>query len=416
MAADDQAMTATTRGAPRAIIVGGSVGGLFAANLLRRSGCEPLVLERSGAELAARGAGLGMGEELPSILAGIGIAIDASSSALVRGRRILTADGRVLHDIGMPSATTSWDTVWQALRDALPDDCYRAGAAVAKVEQTPASATAILLSGERIEADLVVAADGAFSTVRSQLVTDLAPAYAGYVAWRAVVRENDVSSSLCPSVFERMSFCFPGDGFALSMPMAPLYGSPNGQRRIYCVWFKPVNLATLGCMFTDAEGRTHGLSIPPPLVRAELIEDLIRSAGDQLAPQIGSLFAHARQPILQAIFDLASPSLAFGRIALLGDAAFVARPHVGTGVTKAALDAQALAESLWAYDWDIPSGLAAYERVRRDAGRAVVERGRRLGETAMQLPALDAHAWQQQHDSRHETFVRQFGAAGRGIE
>ena len=65
-----------------------------------------------------------------------------------------------------------------------------------------------------------------------------------------------------------------------------------------------------------------------------------------LAPAIANIFERAEQPIFQAIYDLAAPRLTFGRLALLGDAAFVARPHVGAGVTKAALDAACLANAL----------------------------------------------------------------------
>ena len=71
--------------------------------------------------------------------------------------------------------------------------------------------------------------------------------------------------------------------------------------------------------------------------------------------------------------------LVFGRTVLLGDAAFVARPHVGMGVTKAASDAMALADALRETPDDVAAALAGYERIRVEAGRAVVERGRQLG-------------------------------------
>ena len=60
------------------------------------------------------------------------------------------------------------------------------------------------------------------------------------------------------------------------------------------------------------------------------------------------------QIILQPIFDLESPRIAFGRVALVGDAAFVARPHVATGVMKAAIDAESLAEALAGSGGDVP--------------------------------------------------------------
>jgi 2-polyprenyl-6-methoxyphenol hydroxylase-like FAD-dependent oxidoreductase len=130
---------------------------------------------------------------------------------------------------------------------------------------------------------------------------------------------------------------------------------------------------------TDASGRCHGVSIPPPLIRPELIDDLRLTAHALLAPQIADLVACAREPILSAVFDLESPRLTFGRVVLLGDAAFVARPHVGTGVTKAALDAQALADALVAAGGDLRTALAAYECGRKRFGKRLVARGRYLG-------------------------------------
>jgi 2-polyprenyl-6-methoxyphenol hydroxylase-like FAD-dependent oxidoreductase len=71
--------------------------------------------------------------------------------------------------------------------------------------------------------------------------------------------------------------------------------------------------------------------------------------------------------------------MAFGRVALAGDAAFVARPHVGMGVTKGAGDAMALAESLVESGGDVPSALERYESRRLRFNAAVVAHGRELG-------------------------------------
>jgi len=79
------------------------------------------------------------------------------------------------------------------------------------------------------------------------------------------------------------------------------------------------------------------------------------------------------------IYDLASPSMIFGRAVLIGDAAFVGRPHVGMGVTKGAADAKGLADALaWSGD-DIDAGLSAFNKKRKPIGDRVVARGRELG-------------------------------------
>src|SRR5258708_26859673 len=97
-----------------------------------------------------------------------------------------------------------------------------------------------------------------------------------------------------------------------------------------------------------------------------------------LAPPFAEVRTKTRQPLLQAIVDLEAPAMIVGRVALLGDAAFVARPHVGMGTTKAAGDARALADHLARHD-DIDTALAAYGAERLAYGQRGVPRGRHLG-------------------------------------
>ena len=84
--------------------------------------------------------------------------------------------------------------------------------------------------------------------------------------------------------------------------------------------------------------------------------------------------------------------MAFGRVALLGDAAFVARPHCGMGVTKAAGDAMTLASEL-AGGYEVPEALSRYDASRRRFGAAVVTHGRELGSylEGSDTPAARSH-------------------------
>ena len=97
-----------------------------------------------------------------------------------------------------------------------------------------------------------------------------------------------------------------------------------------------------------------------------------------LAPPMAEIVERS-QPFFQAIYDVESPRLAVGRVVLLGDAAFVARPHVGMGVTKGALDALCLAKSIELHPRDLEAALARYDRLRGEFGRRCVARARRLG-------------------------------------
>ena len=120
------------------------------------------------------------------------------------------------------------------------------------------------------------------------------------------------------------------------------------------------------------------------------------AAARLLAPQFVEAVGLVDQPILQPIFDLVSDRIAFGRIAIIGDAAFVARPHVGAGVAKAAGDAEALVAALGAND-DVPAALSQFQEGRLPAGRKMVERARHLGAYLQASRSTDEAA----HSARH---------------
>src|SRR5262249_56993692 len=130
---------------------------------------------------------------------------------------------------------------------------------------------------------------------------------------------------------------------------------------------------------TGAAARGYEGAWPPPLVRCEVIADLRRCARAELPPPMFDVVDRTEQPFFQAIHDLASPRVVFGRVAVLGDAAFVARPHVGAGVTKAALDALCLVEAISGAGGDLDVALARYDRERCRFGDWIVGRGRDLG-------------------------------------
>ena len=94
-----------------------------------------------------------------------------------------------------------------------------------------------------------------------------------------------------------MVFGFPDGELMLSMPMpGPDDGPHRGDRRCHFVWFRPAAEAALAELCTDASGRSHGVSIPPPLIRPELIAALKRDADALLAPQLAALVhGHARR-------------------------------------------------------------------------------------------------------------------------
>jgi len=272
---------------------------------------------------------------------------------------------------------SSWGRLYRSLRDPFPPENYRLGSSLVRVEQDADAVTAVFADGTRARGDLLVGADGGRSTVREQFLPDLQPQYAGYVAWRVMLEEKEVPPEIRSEVFEHYSFCLPEGELFLSYPVPGFNNETQVGRRAYnIVWYRPADPdKTLPDLCTDASGHCHGTSIPPPLIRPDVTAAIKAEARALVAPQLAEIFVRARQPFFQPIFDLESPCIVFGRVALLGDAAFVARPHVGAGVTKAALDAASLAEAAKADD--LPAGLLRYEREQHPFGSGLVALGRR---------------------------------------
>jgi 2-polyprenyl-6-methoxyphenol hydroxylase-like FAD-dependent oxidoreductase len=274
---------------------------------------------------------------------------------------------------------SGWARLYRALRDALPAQNYRLGKALTRVAQEADTVTAHFADGSREHGDLLVGADGLRSTVRAQFLPQIEPVYAGYVAWRAVLDERQIPPDIHREVFELYAFCLPEGEQLLGYPVPGRNNDTEVGRRAYnIVWYRPTDAATLADISTDTSGRHHSAGIPPPMIRPDVIARVKADAERLLAPQIAGIFTRAA-PFFQPIYDLESPQIVFGRVALAGDAAFVARPHAGAGTTKAAVDAATLAHCLAEAGADIAQGLARYDRAQRIFGHALVDLSRQEG-------------------------------------
>lgn len=388
-------MAATDMGR-RAIVIGGSLGGLFAANLLDRAGWDVQVFERSGTALAGRGAGIVTHPPLLDAMARAGISTGEVVGVPVPGRITLARDGSVAGELAMPQLLTSWSRLYALLKAAFPYERYHLAKALVRVDERADGVVACFDDGTEAVADLLVAADGIRSAVRGQFLPQVKPQYAGYVAWRGLVDERTLSQETRDTLFDRFGFCLPAGEQMLGYPVAgPNNEVAPGERSYNCVWYRPADERTeLPALLTDASGRLHDMAIPPQLLRPELVAAMRADAETKLAPQFAELVRKTVQPILQPIFDLESTRLAFGRVAVLGDAAFVARPHCGMGVTKAAEDAVVLSDALQSHT-QLGDALANYEKKRLRFGREVVEHARNLGaymQAQVKSPAEQAMA------------------------
>ncbi|MCB4821985.1 FAD binding domain-containing protein [Roseicella aerolata] len=362
-----------------AIVIGGSVGGLFAANLLLRRGWDVQVFEKATGGLESRGTGIAYHPETEAILALAGARDKHAPGVRVEGRCAVDAMGTVVARQLYPQYVTAWGRIFNPLRAAFPAGRYHGGRELANLSQDAGSVTAHFADGSRATAELLVGADGFRSAVRAIVAPQAVPVYAGYVGWRGLVEEREFSPDFAP-VFGQFTFGFPGHGETIGYPIPGLDDSvAPGERRYNFLWYYPVDAgAALTDLLTDASGRVHAWSIPPALIRPEHIAALQRDAAARLPAPYAEAPRRARQFLVQPIYDLESPAMGFGRVALLGDAAFVARPHVGVGVLKAAEDALALAGALEA-EPEVPAALMRYGAARIPPSRAAVAMSRHLG-------------------------------------
>jgi len=219
------------------------------------------------------------------------------------------------------------------------------------------------------------------------------------------------------AIHQHYVFCVPEGELLVSYPVPTRdVDMHKGPLSYNVVWYRPADEATLADLCTDGKGRLHDTSIPPPLIRPDVVADMKLSAQALLAPPIANVIDRAEQPFLQPIYDLVSPRVVVGRVALLGDAAFVARPHVGAGVTKAALDALGMAEAISDTGGDLTAGLARYDRERRLLGDWLVARGRRMGALIKSRPKGEPTPTSGELDRRAEIIMRDYVAVAEDIE
>jgi 2-polyprenyl-6-methoxyphenol hydroxylase-like FAD-dependent oxidoreductase len=184
----------------KAIIVGGSMAGMLAGNMLFRQGWEVEILERSKEGLEGRGAGIVPQRSLLAALGRAGVAVNPNIGIRVTKRVAYDRAGTAFATHQYDQYSTSWSLLYNMLRDAFPMQHFHAGRNVKEVVQDSDRAIAILDDGTTFEGDLLIGADGMRSVVRRALFPKVQPKYVGYLAWRGMLEErhatpNTVSTS-----------------------------------------------------------------------------------------------------------------------------------------------------------------------------------------------------------------------------
>ena len=369
---------------PRVIVMGGSLGGLTAALVLRDAGCEVQVFERSSSALQARGAGIAALDATLRYLVERGGYRPEDVCSSTGWIRFFNRDGSLRHEQRHHYWFSSWNTIYRTLLRFFEAGRYLLGHEVVAFGQDGDTVSVTLADGSQAEADLLVCADGVSSAARAWLIPGASPSYAGYVAWRGTLPERALSPATRKAFEDAINYQVLPRSHILVYPIPALDGSlAEGGRLINMVWY--VNVAAgqeLDQLMTGRDGVRRAVSLPPGAATDEAVAGMRRAAEQVLAAPIAEVVTSVAEPFVQAVYDIDVPRMAVGRVCLIGDAAFAVRPHAAAGTAKAAADGWALAEELAAAAGDVPAALAVWEHRQLLLGRRLLARTREIGDAS----------------------------------
>lgn len=366
----------------RALVIGGSLAGLFAGTLLRSIGWQVDIYERSPHSLDSRGGGVVLQPDVVEAFQRAGIAYEDPLGVVAHERYYLKRDGSIAQAMPMRQTLTSWNLLYGSMRRHFPAEHYHQGKHLTEIVQDGTQVTAIFADGSRETGDLLVGADGPTSTIRRLLLPDYTPQYAGYVAYRGLVDERKLDPATAKLLTERFVFYqFPNSHILQYVIPGENESLIPGERRFNWVWYVNYNQTTeLPDILTDKNGQRRDYSIAPEMIHPT-VEQAMRAYADRvLAPPFQKLVAATQEPFVQAILDLGVPQMAFGHIALIGDAAFIPRPHTAASTSKAAANAIALVDALIDTNHDVLKALETWEGDQLALGMHLWKSGQALGE------------------------------------
>jgi salicylate hydroxylase len=359
----------------RVAIIGGGIGGLTAANALRRAGIEVSVYEAAG-ELKEIGAGVALHANAMRVLRFIGVE-DAVRKIAGKTDYSVTKDGitgRIISQTsrakhaelhGIAPATVHRADLLDVLAAALPEGIASLSKRCVSVESGESSAVARFADGTEVEADVIIGADGIHSAVRTSLFGPDAPRFTGKICYRSVIPTANVRASALSDVAADNGQWLGPHGTIVLYPL-------RGEELINVV-----------CHYDDDTYRHE--SWVTECERAEVLE---RYAGWH--ESLLRLFEAGDTWYKWALYDRDPiPRWTKGRVTLLGDSAHAMLPYLGQGACQALEDGAVLANALSASPSDPVDALAAYERVRRPRASSVVLTARARG-VSNHLPRLAA--------------------------
>ena len=360
---------------PNVVIIGDGIGGLFAANALIGQGLHVSVYEQAS-ELGEVGAGVFVTPNAVRHLdrVGLGPAVEKWGARVGPGSCYFRHDGTPIAPVQVTDAF-GWSATFgmhradfvDFLAANLPAGIVHTGHRAIGFEQTSDVARVKFANGVTVEADVVVAADGIHSELRSYVLPTSKPVFHGTISYRGLVAHERLPN-------------WPMDRWQM-------WAGPSRHFLVF-----PVRHGTManyvGFVPTDEEMKESWSAPGDPAV--------LRREFEGWDPRIGDVLRQVDKTFRWALYDREPlPTWTQGRLTLLGDAAHPMLPHLGQGANQSIEDGMALATILAQVDTSaVPAALLAYERLRRERvaeiQRGARQNGLRLDSTDADLTVRDA--------------------------
>jgi salicylate hydroxylase len=328
-------------------IVGGGLAGLAAAQALRTVGIRAEVFEAAPA-LGEIGAAVNVSPQAVKALQAIGVgdqvAAVANSSPGIYTRNMQTGEFLELNDrhkaaarYGAPYYTFHRADLLDALAGGLDRAAVHLGRRLTALEERGDRTLLAFADGTRIEAAIVIGADGVRSVIRQALYGDDNPAYTGQMVWRALLDGGGVPDEvLAPT--GHIQWVGPG------CHLLAYY--IRGKKLVNIVTQEDTDKWVEEGWSTRGDPGEMRLSFPNP------------------EPRLATLLALVTECSKWGLFTRpVTRNWGRGRIQLIGDAAHAMLPNAGQGACQAFEDAYILARWLDACR-DPVEALANFRRIR----------------------------------------------------
>ncbi|MDT0484101.1 FAD binding domain-containing protein [Streptomyces doebereineriae] len=361
----------------QAVVVGGSIGGLTTALLLRDLGWDVDVFERSTRD-DARGGGIVLQPDTVRWFTERSTQALENLTTSTNLVQYLGSDNHVAHREYAQWSYSSWATLHSALLRDYGVERYRRGHRAVAVAQDASTATVEFDNGSFATGDLVVFADGVNSVGRQYVSPNTPIRYSGYIGWRGLVPERLLSSDTNAALEDSVTYALMPDSHIVMYPVPSPIKDGRTERLMNFVWYRNVPAGRQLDQFLGGESAGI-LSLHPNQVPHVEVDRMQIDAARDLPPAAAEVVSRCGAPYVQVVSDIRAAQMVRGRVAILGDAACAARPHAAAGTAKAAADAWSLATAIEKTD-GLDQALQVWEPIQLALSARLESRVQAMGE------------------------------------